>query len=560
MKEENEATPLSPDWSALVGAVNSCELDKVETQSADHIPAVCALHLLALSVHMARALGLVAAGACVLALVVAWVSYRLLRNFLRMWTELKPVPSIGVAYPLLGHALQLKTKAGEFFSQVIQYTNEFRDAPLLMLWIGPVPFLLLYHSETIEPVLNNSLHMDKAYAYKFLHPWLGTGLLTSTGDKWRRRRKLLTPTFHFSILTDFLEVMNEQAEVLVDKLHTQAGKGPFDCFSHITLCALDIICETAMGKKIYAQSNHDSEYVRAVYRMTDLISKRQRMPWFWPDFAFQYFGDGKEHDRCLKILHSFTQRVIREREAYGLHYIDYDSGADQTKKKRRAFLDMLLKTTDEDGNKMTHQDIQEEVDTFMFEGHDTTAAGMNWAIHLLGAHPDIQRKVQQELYEVFGDSDRPITTEDLKKLRYLECVIKEALRIFPSVPFFARSICEDTKINGYKVPKGVNVIILTYALHRDPRVFPEPEEFRPERFLPENTVGRNPYCYIPFSAGLRNCIGQRFAQMEEKVILASILRSFNIVSCQKRDELKPLGDLILRPEQGIWITLEKRRR
>ncbi|XP_026803476.3 cytochrome P450 4V2 [Pangasianodon hypophthalmus] len=541
-----------------MGELNSSELDSKAAVLLQH-PCTCnRLVQLALSAHMARALGLVAAGACVLALVVAWVSYRLLRNFLRMWTELKPVPSIGVAYPLLGHALQLKTKAGEFFSQVVEYTNEFRDAPLLMAWIGPVPFLFLYHSETIEPVLNNSLHMDKAYAYTFLHPWLGTGLLTSTGDKWRRRRKLLTPTFHFSILTDFLEVMNEQAEVLVDKLHNHAGKGPFNCFSHITLCALDIICETAMGKKIYAQSNYDSEYVRAVYRMSDLISKRQRMPWFWPDFAFQYFGDGKEHDRCLKILHSFTKSVIREREEYLVRYMDSDSESDQ-KKKRRAFLDMLLKTTDEDGNKMTHQDIREEVDTFMFEGHDTTAAGMNWAIHLLGAHPDIQRKVQQELYEVFGDSDRPINTEDLKKLRYLECVIKEALRIFPSVPFFARSICEDTQINGYKVPKGVNVIILTYSLHRDPRFFPEPEEFRPERFLPENTVGRNPYCYIPFSAGLRNCIGQRFALMEEKVILASILRSFNIVSCQKRDELKPLGDLVLRPEQGIWITLERRR-
>ncbi|KAK2865556.1 hypothetical protein Q7C36_001612 [Tachysurus vachellii] len=509
---------------------------------------------------MARAFGLVTVGACVLALAVAWISYRLIRNFLRMWNVLKPVPSIGVAYPLLGHALQLKSGAGEFFCQMIEFADKFRNAPLLQAWLGPLPFLFLYHAETVERVLNNSVHMDKAYSYTFLHPWLGTGLLTSTGTKWRSRRKLLTPTFHFSILTDFLEVMNEQAVVLVDKLDKHAGKEPFDCFSHITLCALDIICETAMGKKIFAQSNHDSEYVRSVYRMSDLISKRQRMPWYWPDIAFHYFGDGKEHDRCLKTLHSFTESVIREREKYGVHHMESDRGTDQGKKKRQAFLDMLLKTTDENGNKLTHQDIREEVDTFMFEGHDTTAAGMNWAVHLLGAHPDIQRKVQQELYEVFGDSDRPISSEDLKKLRYLECVIKEALRIFPSVPFFARTICEDTHINGYKVPKGVNVIIMTYALHRDPRFFPEPEEFRPERFLPENMAGQSPYCYIPFSAGLRNCIGQRFALMEEKVILASILRSFNIVSCQKRDELKLLGDLILRPEKGIWITLQRRRR
>ncbi|KTF92719.1 hypothetical protein cypCar_00024555 [Cyprinus carpio] len=526
--------------------------------------------------------GFVATTVCVI--LLTYITYQLLKNYLHNWKELKPVPGIGNTYPFIGDALQFKSNAGDFFCQVVGYTKEFWDAPLFKLWIGPIPFLILYHAETIETVLNNPVHMDKAYAYKFLHPWLGTGLLTSTGDKWRHRRKMLTPTFHFSILTEFLEVMNEQAEVLIEKLEKQAGKGPFNCFNYITLCALDIICvrvamqislfedvdkyqnskqncyisETAMGKKIYAQSNHDSEYVRSVYRMSDIITKRQRMPWYWPDFVYNYFGEGREHNRSLKVLHSFTESVINERTEY-ITYIESDSESDQGMRKRRAFLDMLLKTTDEDGKKLTHKDIQEEVDTFMFEGHDTTAAAMNWAIHLLGSHPEVQRKAQQELFEVFGESERPINTEDLKKLRYLECVIKESLRLFPSVPFFARTICEDTKINGYKVPKGANVIIITYSLHRDPRYFPDPEEFRPERFLPENCVGRHPYAFIPFSAGLRNCIGQRFAIMEEKVILASILRYFNIVACQKREELRPVGELVLRPERGIWITLERRK-
>lgn len=365
----------------------------------------------------------------------------------------------------------------------------------------------------------------------------------------------MTPTFHFTILADFLEVMNEQAEILVEKLEKQAGKGPFNCFSHVTLCALDIICETAMGKKIYAQSNSDSEYVTCVYKMSDIVSRRQRQPWYWPDLVYYYFGEGKEHDRTLKVLHSFTSKVINQR-AESISNMESDSETDG--KKRRAFLDMLLKTTDDKGNSMSHQDIQEEVDTFMFEGHDTTAAAMNWALHLLGSHPEVQHKVHQELQEVLGSSERPINTEDLKKLKYLECVIKEALRLYPSVPFFARTICQDCQINGFKVPKGSNVIIITYALHRDPRYFPEPEEFRPERFLPENSVGRPVYAYVPFSAGLRNCIGQRFALMEEKVVLASILRNFTVEACQKREDLQPVGELILRPEQGIWVKLEKR--
>ncbi|XP_034087104.1 cytochrome P450 4V2 [Gymnodraco acuticeps] len=488
---------------------------------------------------------------------LTYITYRLLSGYLHKWFTMKPIPELEGTYPIIGNALMFKNNPGDFFGQIQDFVQEFRDAPLFKIWIGTLPCVILFHAENVETVLTNAVHMEKSYVYTFLHPWLGTGLLTSTGPKWRQRRKMLTPTFHFSILTEFLEVMNEQAEILVEKLEKQAGKGPFNCFNHITLCALDIICETAMGKKIHAQSNSDSEYVKSVYKMSDIISRRQRTPWFWPNFVYNYFGDGQEHDKTLKVLHSFTNKVIHERSEKMSH-IESDNDSDNGTKRRRAFLDMLLMTTDEDGNRMNNQEIQEEVDTFMFEGHDTTAASMNWALHLLGAHPEAHSRVQQELQEVFGTSNRPANMEDLKKLKYLECVIKEALRLFPSVPFFARNIGEDCHINGFKVPKGANAIVLTYALHRDPRYFPEPEEFRPERFLPENAVGRPPYAYIPFSAGLRNCIGQRFALMEEKVVLAAILRNFSVEACQKREDLRPLGELILRPEKGIIIQLEKR--
>ncbi|XP_033985126.1 cytochrome P450 4V2-like [Trematomus bernacchii] len=488
---------------------------------------------------------------------LTYITYRLLSDYLQKWFTMKPIPELEGTYPIIGNALMFKNNPGDFFGQIQDFVQEFRDAPLFKIWIGTLPCVILFHAENVETVLTNAVHMEKSYVYTFLHPWLGTGLLTSTGPKWRQRRKMLTPTFHFSILTEFLEVMNEQAEILVEKLEKQAGKGPFNCFNYITLCALDIICETAMGKKIYAQSNSDSEYVKSVYKMSDIISRRQRTPWFWPNFVYNYFGDGREHDRTLKVLHSFTNKVIHERSE-NISHIESDNDSDNDTKRRRAFLDMLLMTTDEDGNRMNNQEIQEEVDTFMFEGHDTTAASMNWAVHLLGAHPEAHSRVQQELQEVFGTSNRPANMEDVKKLKYLECVIKEALRLFPSVPFFARNIGEDCHINGFKVPKGANAIVLTYALHRDRRYFPEPEEFRPERFLPENGVGRPPYAYIPFSAGLRNCIGQRFALMEEKVVLAAILRNFSVEACQKREDLRPLGELILRPEKGIVIKLEKR--
>ncbi|XP_037687119.1 cytochrome P450 4V2 isoform X2 [Choloepus didactylus] len=475
-----------------------------------------------------------------------------LASYARRWQQMRAIPTVATALPLVGHSLLLKRDGKEFFQQIIQYTEEFRHLPLLKLWVGTVPLVVIYHAENVEVILSSSKQIDKSSMYQFLEPWLGLGLLTSTGEKWRNRRKMLTPTFHFTILEDFLDVMNEQATILVKKLEKHVNQEAFNSFFYVALCALDIICETAMGKNINAQNNGDSEYVRAVYRMSDIILQRMKLPWLWFELPYLMFKEGREHKRSLKILHTFTNNVISER-ANEMKTEEECRG----KNKHRAFLDFLLCATDDEGNKLSHEDIREEVDTFMFEGHDTTAAAINWSLYLLGSYPEIQKKVDNELDEVFGKSDRPATLEDLKKLKYLDCVIKETLRLFPSVPFFARNLSEDCEV-GFKISKGAEVIIVSYALHRDPRYFPDPEEFQPERFFPENMQGRHPYAYVPFSAGPRNCIGQKFAMMEEKTILSCLLRRFWVESNQKKEELGLSGELVLRPNNGIWIKLKRR--
>ena len=170
-----------------------------------------------------------------------------------------------------------------------------------------------------------------------------------------------------------------------------------------------------------------------------------------------------------------------------------------------------------------------------------------------------------------------MTSNDLNKLAYLENVIKECLRLFPSVPLFTRELKQDCEIGknsafldiafiqfryvsfnslaGYKILKGVTAVILPYALHRNEKYFPDPEKFDPDRFLPENSKDRHPFAYMPFSAGRRNCIGQRFAQMEEKVILAHIFRKFEIKSLKTTEELRPTAEIVLKPTGSIPVKL-----
>ena len=191
---------------------------------------------------------------------------------------------------------------------------------------------------------------------------------------------------------------------------------------------------------------------------------------------------------------------------------------------------------------------------------------------MIALHPDVQQKLHEEMDRVFGDDDtRPCTMEDLNELNYLERVIKETLRLFPSVPFIGREVQEDFVhskrpwsrstldrsllpiADGYKILRGTTAVLFIYFLHRDPKYFPDPD-----RFLPENSVGRAPCAYIPFSAGSRNCIGQRFAMLEEKVMLSSILRQFKIKTVQSAKELHISFELILRSETAALIQLERR--
>uniref|UniRef100_A0A0K8T0T4 Cytochrome P450 4C1 n=1 Tax=Lygus hesperus TaxID=30085 RepID=A0A0K8T0T4_LYGHE len=316
-----------------------------------------------------------------------------------------------------------------------------------------------------------------------------------------------------------------------------------------------------MGVKLNSQDNDRSskDYVAAISRVTWAAVYRVLNLYLNSNWLWELTPLGAENKRDVKFLHGYTERIISERKAtYNSRGIKDKEFADEAfgTKKRQAFLDKLL----EMGDSLSDSDIREEVDTFLFEGHDTTAALLLFALFELGQNPQVQELAFKEQYEIFGDDSRSATMEDLQNMNYLERFIKECLRLYPSVPYLARMLTEDLHLKDLPtIPRGTNMVVMPYFLHRDPRYFPEPEKFNPDRFMADECVNRHPFCYIPFSGGPRNCIGQRFAMIEIKTLLSTVLRFAKVEPVTDRSELILTIFIILRPVNPIFIRVIPRK-
>ncbi|XP_071042446.1 cytochrome P450 4V2 [Parasteatoda tepidariorum] len=490
-------------------------------------------------------------------LIVPAVIY-IIKQFCKGEALEKPLPSppcskLALCYSLIKGVNKRKRSNTDFILcgllQVIcGLCKIYGNEGIFRIHVHMKPFVFIFKPETAEAILSSPTVIDKANEYQFLKPWLGTGLLTSSGKKWRYRRKLLTPTFHFRILEDFLPIFNEQSNILVSKMRKFEASAIVDVVPLITSCTIDIISETAMGVSINAQEEGCNEYVQAVHEIGNVFLIRILRPWLYYDFIFNRTSTGMKLHKSLKIVHNFTRKVIKEKKEELLRQDELDKKNETSSlytKKRTAFLELLLKYHLKDPS-FTEEDIREEVDTFMFAGHDTTAMTISFALWLTGLDENVQRLIHEELDDIFmGDNEREITRNDLSRMKYLECVIKETLRLYPPAPLFGREANEAFKIGEYTIEKGTFCLVIPMELHRDTKSFPNPEKFDPERFFPENVVNRHPYAFVPFSAGPRNCIGQRYAIMESKTVLANIFRNFTVISKDARDKVRVLPNIVI---------------
>jgi cytochrome P450 len=366
-----------------------------------------------------------------------------------------------------------------------------------------------------------------------LSAFLGNGLLTSSGDFWKRQRKLAQPAFHTRRIEAYGDVMVRYTQQMLAGWRNGEQRHLDRDMMKLTL---QIVSKTLFDADVAGDADRVGVLLTHILHATNSrVNSMVRLPDWVPTPQRQ------AAQRDVTELDAIIQRIVDERR---------ESGAD-----RGDLLSMLLLAQDDEGKGMSDQQLRDELMTIFLAGHETTAMNLTWTWYLLSQHPDVVTRLREEVDRVLGD--RAATVADLANLPYTEMVVKEAMRLYPPAPAVGREPVEDTELGGYPLPKQALLNLSIFAMHRSARYYPEPDRFDPERFSEANEKTIPKYAYLPFGAGPRVCIGNSFALMEARLVLATMIQQVDLALVPGQ-QIVPQQLLTVRPRHGLEMTIARR--
>ncbi len=429
-------------------------------------------------------------------------------------------------------------------AEYLALRDQFGD--IVRLPAFPHPMYLLSHPDAIQYVLrDNARNYQKGVLFKSIAALQGQGLLTSEGALWRRQRRLAQPAFQQRQLATFGTIMMDEAQTLVQAWRHMAQTGePINVAAWMHRLTFRVVGRALLG---LAPDRLDDLGRQLQGLATQLMpslamdSPALRMLLGWiPTPRRQRFR------QAVARYHTIAQQLIMARRDAMRH--DDAQTSDVLAK-------LIAAQDARSGEGMGDQQLRDEIITFIGAGAETSALGLSWTWYLLDRYPEVAQRVVTEVDGVLDD--RSPTPADLPNLPYSRMVLDEAMRLYPPSAVLPRQANADDTIGGYAVPRHAVIIMSPYVLHRHPDFWPEPEQFRPERFMPDQIAHRHRFAYIPFGEGRRVCIGRPFALMEMHLTLATIVQTYRLHLAPGRPPLPELAPT-LRPRHGLWMTVHAR--
>jgi cytochrome P450 len=405
---------------------------------------------------------------------------------------------------------------------------------------------LLSHPDAVEYVLQkNAGNYRKPDVFaKQIRPLIGNGLFISEGDFWRRQRRLMQPAFHRQQLLQLAPLIVSAAETFVRQHLAADPARPVDLVQEMTWLALRIVSTTLFGSDVLADDSSQPVHaiVTAYRTVFQHVTRPMRSlllaPAWLPTPANRAFAQAR------KVLDRAVLKLI---EARG-----------QTAAPPADLLSLLLAAQSEEGRGgLSDQQVKDEVLTMLTAGHETMASALSWAWYLLGRHPRTQEDLADEVRGQLRGDDASLTADDLPHLPLARAVFEETMRLYPPAWGATREAIGPDAVGSNTIPARSVVIVSQWVTHRHPDFWPEPEQFRPERFLSARGTKRHPYAYFPFGGGPRACIGNTFALMKGPLVLAAIARRFRVELLPKQAAV-PDPTFTLRPRDGVKVLLRPR--
>ena len=475
-------------------------------------------------------------------LVSCFFVYQCWKIYISPWSH---IPGIATSFPIIGNILSL-TSRSDSLKNLDGYHKRLGDT--FIIWILFKPVVFSCNIDLFDSILKSSDKdfLEKGSGYETFRDWIQDGIVCSTGKKWQKRRKQLTTCFHFNMLKNYLPIIDSHSQSFVDILKKEGGNVIQDIAKLTKLMSLGIICESATGMNLMNKENEAKlhQYLESLEVVSFLTAERRRRPFYYSNIMLKMMSIGREYQKAVKTVHAFTRELIIEAVN---HYNESNPKSN--------FLDILSSL--HHNGEIDTEGLMEETNTLIFAGHDTVSASLAWLLYNLGMNTVAQEKAFHEA-EIVSKMEGSME-EKMKQMKFIECTIKESLRLRSTIPFIARCMKKDVSFpNGMTIPRGTELVLNFRAMHKDNDVWQNPEKFIPERFDGNSSSQRPVFSFVPFSAGPRNCIGQRFAMMELKVSLFHILLNFKIEAVDKESDLAEVLDVVMNNSGGIKLKLSER--